>query len=500
MKSRMFTCITVMTLFVVLVMPAQLLAQGHTRYQLVDLGTFGGPNSGFNFEDGVVVNRRGLAVGASETTIPTTPPGNDYDCNGPFTFHAFEWQKGSVIDLGALWEGGCSNARWINAIGVSVGDSENGVIDPLLGINEIRAVLWRNGHIMDLGTLGGNQSASAAINESGQIVGWAENTTPDPFSFAGLFFFGSDLGTQTLAFLWQDGVMQDLGTLGGPDALAANINNRGQVAGNSYTNFAPDPITGVPPIHPFIWENGHMRDLIDEPGITFALVNGLTENGRVIGTFDSPDHSATHPFVWDKGVFTDLGTLGGTQGRPNQANEAGEVVGQSTFPGDIVVRAALWRDGAVTDLGAMMAEDRCSIAWSINSKGQIVGTSGVCGEGDTFPFLWEKGGPMIDLTHLVAPDPSGLILAEAVQINDRGEIAGLGFLPNGDQHAVLLIPCGEGNHAFQDHAEGAAAATSTIPVPFSRGPKTLPRPAHNRMVGPFGARGRRIPGQARPSD
>jgi uncharacterized membrane protein len=82
-----------------------------------------------------------------------------------------------------------------------VGGSENGVIDPLAGTPEFHAVLWRHGKIKDLGTLGGTSSGAFQVNNAGQVIGAAQNAIPDPFSMAGL-------GTQTRAFLWQDGEMQ----------------------------------------------------------------------------------------------------------------------------------------------------------------------------------------------------------------------------------------------------------------------------------------------------
>jgi hypothetical protein len=62
---------------------------------------------------------------------------------------------------------------------------------------------------------------------------------------------------------------------------------------------------------------------------------------------------------------------------------------------------------------------------------------------------------MIDLNGLV-PLGAGVQLISAPDINDRGEIAALGLLPNGDGHAFLLIPCEEGNEG----CEGGAAATN----------------------------------------
>ena len=122
-----------------------------------------------------------------------------------------------------------------------IGWSENGVIDPLVRAPEDKAVLYKGGNIIDLGTFGGNQSFGLAINDRDQVVGWALNTIPDPVSAWGFY-----LGTQMRPFLWQNGVLTDLGTLGGPDGYAAYINNSGQVAGNAFTNSTINPTTGMP--------------------------------------------------------------------------------------------------------------------------------------------------------------------------------------------------------------------------------------------------------------
>ena len=121
-----------------------------------------------------------------------------------------------MTDLGVLaGADSCSIATSINAEGEIVGYSENGVVDPLTGIRQSRAVLWKDGEIRDLGTFGGNQSVVGSINDRGQIAGGALNAIPDPFSFYDLLV-GSSNGTQTRAFLWENGTHAGFRYLGWP--------------------------------------------------------------------------------------------------------------------------------------------------------------------------------------------------------------------------------------------------------------------------------------------
>jgi probable HAF family extracellular repeat protein len=264
-KKKLPTFITIFGLCSALAFPVGLAAQEQqqqgqkkerTRYKFIDLGTFGGPTNYLSINGAglPILNNSGIVSSSADTSIPD--PNAPNFCSNPdcLISHAYRWQDGVLADIGALPGVNNSYAGAINARGWSVGQSQNGAIDPLSGLPETRAVLWTDRQIVDLGTLGGNWSFSSDLNSRGQVVGAASNAIPDRLS---LFFFG----TQTRAFLWQNGAMHDLGTLGGPDAAAGFVNERGQVAGVSYTNATPNPVTGRPTIDPFLWDDGRMIDL-----------------------------------------------------------------------------------------------------------------------------------------------------------------------------------------------------------------------------------------------
>jgi probable HAF family extracellular repeat protein len=234
----------------------------HHHYKLVDLGTLGGPQSvvfGFLTQ---LLNHRGTVAGCADTlTADPNYPNFNSNFSGfspslpdALIFHTFRWQEGAVTDLGALPGINHSCPIWISENGMIAGLSENGAIDPVTGSPEVRATLWKDEEVIDLGTLGGSESLALAMNNRGQVVGPAANTIPDRFSLFGF-------PTQTRAFLWHKGIMNDLDTLGGPDAFASSINEGGQIAGCSYTNSTPNPTTGVPTLAPFLWKQGKMTNL-----------------------------------------------------------------------------------------------------------------------------------------------------------------------------------------------------------------------------------------------
>jgi probable HAF family extracellular repeat protein len=420
------------------VSPAQQ-APRHQTYKLIDLGTFGGPNVYFNFSgfSNSLLDNQGIAVGGADTLI-VDPLCTNSDC---FVSHASEWMHGTLIDLGTLPGGNFSQGFWRNAQGVIAGTSTNGTIDPLTGLfQEFNAVVWKDSQIINLGTLGGNHSVAQSINNRGWVVGMAQNAISDPDPIFPAFLFG---GLQNRAFLWQNGVMQDLGTLGGPDSFAILVNESGQIAGLSYTNSIANPVTGLPTTDPFLWSKGKMQDL-GTLGGNYGQPNALNEQGQVVGFSDLAGDFTNHAFLWERGVIHDLGTLGGDNSQATGINNAGEVIGVADLPSGNPDghHAFLWRNGVMIDLGTLGST---SVAVAINSRGQVVGHSrlGAATTELQHAFLWENGGPMVDLNKLVSPSSDVVLRGDDIYINDRGEILSSGSLPNGDAHAFLLVPTGE---------------------------------------------------------
>ena len=252
--------------------------------------------------------------------------------------------------------------------------------------------------------------------------------------------------------------IRDLGTLGGPDAFVTqNCDNprSNLVTGTSFIDSNVNPDTGRPTSHPFLWENGEMKDLGtlggtiqgSDPGVGVGeqCVNNA---GQVAGTSFLAGNSISRAFLWEHGVMRDLGTLGGDNSQTTWLNDAGDIVGEADLPGADVTgihHAFLWRNGTMIDLGTLGPSTSHAVA--VNSSGRVVGRFRV-GNLDNplqHAFLWENGGPMVDLNTLIV-GTSTLELFDAENINDRGWIAGRGFPPgctdgNTCPHVYLLIPC-----------------------------------------------------------
>ncbi|TAN05604.1 MAG: hypothetical protein EPN38_10595 [Rhodanobacteraceae bacterium] len=439
-------------------------SQSQPRYRVVDLGSLGGD---LGILQGRSINRRGMAVGFMSTA--ESDPFCDFETwEGCFysgnVDHAFLYSHGKTWDLGALAQGVSSSATGINEPGLVTGQSENGRIDPATGFPETRAVLWVNRKIRDLGTLGGSQSIATNANLLGQAVGGALTAKSDPFADAPMagcrwspisgsgsnwgtfaentFFFPGT--TATHATLWWGSAKFDLGTLGGPDSTALDINELGQVAGWSYTSYHANEF-GVPDVRPFVWSvwDRKMRDL-GTLGGACAMASAINNRGEVVGYSTLVDNSTLHPFLWTaKGGMRDLGTLGGPYAHANASNDRGEVIGYSTMlsagqaPAYNKGRAFYWYKGVMKNLGTF--GDAYSDANGINNRGQIVGET-FTKDGDSLRgWISDRGGPIVDLNTLIDPNAGYEIIAGGY-ITDAGVIGARALAPNGDEHPVMLVP------------------------------------------------------------
>ena len=251
---------------------------------------------------------------------------------------------------------------------------------------------------IDLGTLGGAESVARDVNSSGQVVG--SSTIP------------GEQG-ETHACLWEDGHMRDLGTLGGGFSEARAINKVGRIVGVS-------EITGSADLRAFYWSEGHL-DSLSAPGGRGSWAADINERSQIIGGFMTAMYDP-HCFLWDDGEMIDLGTLGGAACFVTDINDRGQIVGFSTTAtSGYRAHAFLWEAGRMTDLTPTLPPDQESRATVINERGQVggysVGTTGAC-KGEC-AFLWENGV----ITDLNA---GGKGLSSVDSINEQGQAVGFG--------------------------------------------------------------------------
>lgn len=370
---------------------------------LTDLGTLGG-----TYSWAVAISDDGQVVGASTTSSAFQP-------------HAFSWTKEEgMIDLGTLG-GASSSALAVNSSGQVVGHS-------LTASGERHAFIWTAASgMVDLGTLGGNRSFAVALNENGQVAGVSTTATGDDH-----------------AFLWTStGGMTDIGTLGGAFSrigwtwfsasgtpAGPALNDSGQVVGWSET------ATGE--VHAFLWADGEIHDL-GTLGDEHSFALAMNASGQTVGVGRFPQHA----FLWAPASgMTDLGTLGGETSEAISINDSTEVAGNSTNSAGNP-RGFFWApQQGMVDLGSLgggSSEVGGSSAVSLpggpvlSESGQVVGQSTTT-TGDIHAFSWTMAGGMVDLGTL-GGDTSG-----AFAVNGQGQVVGISDTSSGDFHGFLWDP------------------------------------------------------------
>lgn len=363
-----------------------------------------------------------------------------------------QYEVVTLSSLGGAVSGGNSinNKSWVTGFSYLTGNQTQ------------HATLWRDESLTDLGTLGGpgtNSSVAWPVkNNHGVIAGIAETDLIDPNheNWSCSFFFPSVTGHQCLGFVWKDGVMKPLPTLGGTHGFATGVNNRGQIVGWA-ENTVHDSTCNLPQVLQFravIYgpEYGQIQELPPFGSDTVGAATAINDKSQVVGISGICANaiggfSAIHSVLWENGTVTDMGNIGGEAwNTPMAINKHGEVVGFANVApgGGFNAHAFRWTKGSnMEDLGALPIPGHViSQALGINKRGQVVGISCKAGFADCRAFIWENG-VMTDLNTLVeSGNPGRLVFAN--DINDDGEITGGAFdSSTGESPAFLATPTGD---------------------------------------------------------
>ena len=296
-------------------------------------------------------------------------------------------------------------------------------------------------HVSTLPSLGGTSSGGNSINDQSWAAGYSR--LPD---------------RNRHATLWRNGVLSNLGTLGGPNSSVTwNVKNTAgiivgisqtadpQLLGESWSSAAfystPNNVGYIN--LGFVWQQGQMRRLPNFPGGNNGFATGANNLGQVVGWAENGVHDTTccctqvlqfRPAMWTLGPdqIHELPLIpGDTSGAATAINDNGQIVGISGICDQAVGRhtakhAVLWENGGVTDLGNFSA------AWwntptAINRHGDIVGFAGdpAFVEGDVLhAFMWTREDGVRPLKPLKGRVPQH-VDSEAYGINEARQVVGV---------------------------------------------------------------------------
>jgi probable HAF family extracellular repeat protein len=260
------------------------------------------------------INDRGWVVGWS---------GDQDDCS----------DRMSLAWSAALWRSGTLDP--LENAGEAVAINEHAQI--AINVEGHPPILWERGAQTEIGFLHGynEYAAATAINNRGQVVGASSGQHRG--------------GYETHAFLWEKGEgLRDLGTLGGKQSMIGSIyRGIGEAAFGTYFPTAINDlgqIVGASTLrnghlHGFLWQDGTMTDLGTLGNDQASAAIAINGSGQIVGVsttaatnpqFNDDPKRAEHAFVWQAGKLTRLPTLGGSQSFASAINEGGEIAGSST--------------------------------------------------------------------------------------------------------------------------------------------------------------------------
>jgi len=259
-----------------------------------------------------------------------------------------KFENGNVLPLGSLGGVGGTGEP---PLAYDINDHGVVVGNSLDSDGQRRAFVYSNGVMTNLGTLGGDASNAFAVNNSGVVVGRARDSNGD-----------------TLAFRYETGVMTPI-----TNGTALDINDHGLIVGNLSTGSG------------FSYHNG-VLDVIPGYGAAWAVNN----NGLVVGEGVDDNLTYAYPGYVDNGNWKSLAPAGVAGG-----------------------------------------------AWGVNDRDQIVGVAEIGAGGKPTAFLYSNG-VIHDVLDLFPAD-SGWSSIGAYDINDRGQIVGYGFKES-QWRAFMLTP------------------------------------------------------------
>ena len=304
------------------------------HHAIVDLGTLGGQNSSITWN---VKNTEGIIVGISQTADPEPLGeawSSAAFYSGPYATGfinlGFVLEDRQMRALPNFPGGDNGFATGANNLRQVVGWAENDVHDPTCvspQVLQFRPAMWTLGppdQIQDLPLIAGDSSGAAtAINDNSQIVG-----------ISGICDQAVGRYTAAHAVLWENGSTTDLGNLG---ALYWNtptaINQEGDIVG--FAGAPNDPDGDF--LQAFIWtvDNG-MQPLGFLPGDVHSEAYGINERRQVVGLSCDADGNC-RAFIWENGVMQDLNDLkepdfSATLETAKDINEKGEIAGRALDP------------------------------------------------------------------------------------------------------------------------------------------------------------------------
>jgi probable HAF family extracellular repeat protein len=235
-----------------------------------------------------------------------------------------------------------------------------------------------------------------------------------------------------------DYAVVDLGTLGGTQSFALDVNDAGQVTGNARF----DPSSSQ--LRAFLWDDGGMTNLGTLPAPptdTFSRGFAVNNRGQVTG-----ESGFSRAFLWEGGVMTPIPTLGANSaGFGADINDAGVIVGSSS--NGQAVRAFRYRLGELEaeDLGTLLGTSNSfARAWAVNADGVVVGVSRNAINTTSQATMWTTEGPVNLFADAVVGPPAvpgdpidPVAFSEALAVSDAVHVVGTARSTLGRNRAFL---------------------------------------------------------------